>query len=74
MSQYQMISPESVHTSNIIQKNQVVFRNIYGHKYTYVSVTTINEKIRKIARRDIGRAPRGKSKSKCDVIILWCHL
>lgn len=53
VSQYQMVSPENVHTGNSIQANQVIFRNICGYTYTYVYVITINEKIRKLARRDI---------------------
>ena len=50
------------------------FRNIYGSKSTYVYVMTVNERIRKTARRNIGRAQWEKSDSKCEVIILWCQL
>lgn len=45
VSQYQMVSPENVHTGNIIQANQVIFRNICAYTYTYVYVITINEKL-----------------------------
>lgn len=37
-----MVSPGNIHTSYIIQSEQVVFKNIYA--YTYISITTSNEK------------------------------
>ena len=37
-----MVNPENIHTSNIIQTEQVIFRNIYV--YTYMCVMTINTK------------------------------
>ena len=44
VTQYQMVSPESMHTSNTIWTEQVEFRNIYVHMYTYMYETAINEK------------------------------
>ena len=31
--QYSMVSPENIYTSNIIQSEQVIFRNVYEHTY-----------------------------------------
>lgn len=47
--QYQMVSPEDIHGSNIIQTKQVTFRNIYNiylyvYAYTYLHAITINER------------------------------
>ena len=48
-----MVSPENIHTSNIIQTEQVIFRNIYVYTCTYIyteayhaymHAITINEK------------------------------
>jgi chorismate-pyruvate lyase len=36
--------PENIHTSNILQTNQVTFRNIYVYAPTCIHVTTISEK------------------------------
>jgi hypothetical protein len=43
-----MVSPENIHTSDIIQTEQVIFRNIYV--YTYRCVTTITEKSHEFER------------------------
>lgn len=34
-----MVSPDDIHTSNIIQTEQVVLRNMHAH--TYMNVATI---------------------------------
>ena len=38
-----MVSPESMHTSNITQTEKVIVRNMYACTYKYIA-TTINEK------------------------------
>lgn len=43
--QYQIISPEKMHTSKITQTEQVIHRNIHICAFTYMCVT-INEKKR----------------------------
>ena len=40
--QCQMVSPKSIHTSNIIKTKQVTFRNIYV--YAFMHTITISEK------------------------------
>lgn len=46
--QYQMLSPENVHTSPFIHIEEVILRNIYV--YTYRHVIIINNKRLKIVR------------------------
>lgn len=41
---HQMVNPENIHTNNIIQSNQVIFKKIYA--YTYLHAITVNEKQR----------------------------
>jgi hypothetical protein len=35
---------ENIHTSNTVRIQQVIFRNIYAHTYTYMHAITINGK------------------------------
>ena len=37
-----MVSPENIHTRNIIQTEQFIFRNMYV--YTYMRIIATNEK------------------------------
>lgn len=41
-----MVSPEHIYTSNIIQSEQIVLKHLgmYVSTYTYMFVTTINER------------------------------
>lgn len=41
--QHQVISPENIHTINILTQ-KVIFRNIYVYTDTYIHATTNNEK------------------------------
>lgn len=42
--QNQMVNPEKLHTSNMFQNEQVVFRNMYIHSHTHMQITSVNEK------------------------------
>lgn len=41
----QIDNPENIHTSNMIQIEQAIHKNIYVHTFTYVYIKTINENI-----------------------------
>lgn len=47
LAQYQMVSPENIHTSNIIWAEQVIFRDIC------VYTTTLSEKEAKILKKNM---------------------
>lgn len=49
--QYQIISPENMHTSKITQTEKVIHRNIHICAFTYMCVT-INEKKEAIDLKD----------------------
>ena len=38
--QYQMISPENIHTSNIAKTEQIILRNIFVYIYIYIYTHT----------------------------------
>lgn len=40
----QMISPESIYTSNIVWAQEVVVRTIYVYSDTYIHIIALNEK------------------------------
>lgn len=44
IDQCQMVYPENIHRSNIIQTEQVIFRNVYVYSYTHVHVRISGEK------------------------------
>lgn len=39
-----MVSPENIYTSDVIQTEKVIIRNIYVCTYTYMCVTSISKK------------------------------
>lgn len=43
-----MVVPENIHTSSIIQTEQVTFRN--KHEHTCMSITTTNKKVYEFER------------------------
>lgn len=47
--QGQMVSPESINTSNIMEAEQVIFTNIYV--YVYIHVITVTEKKTRVGRK-----------------------
>jgi hypothetical protein len=41
--QYQIISPENIHASNILQTEQVIHKNIYVHVHVHETAIKENE-------------------------------
>lgn len=65
--QYQMVSPENIYASNILQMEQVIFRNIYVD--TYIHVVTINGKEVTNLKEGKKALEGGKEREKCNIII-----
>lgn len=67
-----MVSPGNIHTSYIIQSVQVVFKNIYA--YTYISITTSNEKevmdLKEKKEEDTEEFGKGERKGRNNMISL----
>lgn len=75
--QCQVVSPENTHASNILQTEQVVFRNTYVYAYTYVNTIAISEKRRHVSEGEQGRgvytyrrSGERKGRKKCGYIII----
>ena len=65
-----MVSPENIHTSNIIQTEHIIFRNIFVYTYSYMHITTISEKRGHEFEREQGRVygKIGEDKGKGEII------
>lgn len=52
--QHQVVRPAIMHSSNIIQKGQVICMNIYVYSYKYILVKVINKKEHEFERDQEG--------------------
>lgn len=61
---YRTVSLENVHTSNIIQTEHGILRNMYIYTNTYMDITTIKKRGHELERENIGCLGRSKGKGE----------